>query len=217
MDSFIDFLNEGERNMAIFRLNNPKLISQAEKNQNEVFEEQISYKDKIFEYSTFLRLETELENGYYFRMDEVQVWILKINHKLIFDAVNEQLNYLRVTPIKNSRRLWRNKQSQTLCLQQLNSILDIVREKLLYCNSFLCGMIEDKEDSFMNLINNLEPGVLQQIKTDRFEKFLNFEIQKLEISFQDQKNCKEALWDLVAEEIFNDIVDGTARDLVKFN
>lgn len=83
-------------------------------------------------------------------------------------------------------------------------------EKLMEWNTFMCGFIQDKEDSFVQILNNLDDEIIGQIKEDRLFKMVQLDINDFdEKIFHVEEESFEIihyLSEMIFEELINELI-----------
>lgn len=143
---------------------------------------------------------------------------------MIFDSLNEVLDKKRIFGIKGeifpNKLLYKQKNNYLLkndANLQKNNLLKIINncsDEILDWNTYLCGFIQDKDDSFYDVMINLGENIVDQIKEDRMFKLVSKEILEF-----DQKMffCEEEEYGIiraVTEMIFEDLVENLVKEFL---
>ena len=136
---------------------------------------------------------------------------------MIFDSLNELLDTKRIFGIQGevypNKFLWRQK--NIINKNFLNKIINKSNEEILDWSTYMCGFISDKEDSFLQLLVNLDDDVVKQIKEDRLVKLVNSELRIFdEKMFLVEEEVYEIAYG-VAEDVFDELVEDLVTNFLK--
>ena len=184
----------------------------------QVLDEQIQY-NPILDAEIYIQLEKIILNDQdNSNFNDFQTDVAHVHNKMLFDSLNEILDTKRSFGIQGevypNRLLWR---PHTIIKEQsLATILHSSINKLMEWNSYMCGFIHDKDDSFGQIICNLEEEIINQIKEDRL-----FKLVQAEVADFDEKifSVEEELFEIVyfvSEVIFEDLVSDLVTELQIF-
>lgn len=146
-------------------------------------------------------------------MDSYQKQLSQIMNKMIFDAINETFDHFRLGRTKGCRLppmlLWNELPYENQ--ESVEKVLDLVVHKVVEWGGYVCGFIENKEDSLMQLPYLLDEEILTQIKEDRMFKLLLNDVREYEAQLQthDDEFYEVGLEisNLLFEYLIDDVVD----------
>lgn len=134
---------------------------------------------------------------------------------MIFDSINETLDYHRVGKMNGEKLpqklLWRDPPIKTN--EEYDNIFKSVKQNILDWGSFMCGFIDNKDESFMQLPFFLDDEILNQIKEDRMFKLLQNDVKEYEQKLQSNDDEYYEVCLEISNMIFEYLID----DLVTFN
>ncbi|CAK82137.1 unnamed protein product (macronuclear) [Paramecium tetraurelia] len=138
--------------------------------------------------------------------------------RMVYEAFNEAINFVRPYGIRGQPYPWKSnplKVYQNLTTPEtIDRAMGFAIAKMLKWGSFLCGFIPEKIETPQGEIIVIEDDYLNQIKEDRLQQMLEYEIQESEEKWlnYDEEQAEvaveladivfEAMLDEVAEEIF---------------
>ncbi|CAD8058482.1 unnamed protein product [Paramecium sonneborni] len=144
---------------------------------------------------------------------------LEVFHlRMVYEAFNEAINYVRPFGIRGQSYPWKSnplKVYQNITIPEtLDRAFGFAISKMLKWGSFLCGFIPEKIETPQGELIVIEDDYLNQIKEDRLqqmleyeiqesdEKWLNYDEEQAEVAVELADIVFEAMLDEVAEEIF---------------
>ena len=134
---------------------------------------------------------------------------------MIFDSINETLDCHRIGKMKGEKLpfklLW--KEVPTKNLIECERIVSNVAQIVLEWGSFMCGFIENKDESFMQLPFQIDDDLLNQIKEDRMFKLLQNDVKEYEMKLQTNDDEFYEVGLEVSNLIFEYLID----DVIAFN
>lgn len=137
---------------------------------------------------------------------------------MIFDSLNELLDTKRIFGIQGevypNKFLWRQKK----IIEEffLGDIISNANEEILDWSTYMCGFISDKEDSFLQLLANLDEDVVRQIKEDRLVKLVGCELRNFDRKmFLVEEEVYEIVYE-VAERVFEELVADLVNNFLSF-
>jgi hypothetical protein len=147
-------------------------------------------------------------------MELHQTQIIQILNKMVFDVVNETLDSFRQGKRGGEKLppklLWRD----TPCASplQLPPIFNQVATQVTDYAPYMCGFIDTKDQSFLQLPFLMDEEILNQIKEDRMSKLIQNEIRDFERRIQ---VYDDELYE-VGLEISNLVFEHLVDDVVSF-
>ena len=106
--------------------------------------------------------------------------IFKTHNKLIFDALNEALDFYRPYGLKGKPYPWQTnpmkKGLDKIKEKDAEKLLKKARDKVMEWSIFLCGFMPDKEDSLLRDDLNIDEDYLNEIREDRLARMLLQEV-----------------------------------------
>ncbi|CAD8060360.1 unnamed protein product [Paramecium sonneborni] len=144
---------------------------------------------------------------------------LEVYHlRMVYEAFNEAINYVRPFGIRGQPYPWKSnplKVYQNLTTPEtVDRAMGFAISKMLKWGSFLCGFIPEKIETPQGELIVIEDDYLNQIKEDRLqqmleyeiqesdEKWLNYDEEQAEVAVELADIVFEAMLDEAAEEIF---------------
>jgi hypothetical protein len=151
-------------------------------------------------------------------MDEQQKQMSQILNKMIFDSINEILDSFRKGGLEGEplphRLLWESPEKTTE--GQLKHAIASSKDRVLQLSTFMCGFIQNKEDSFLQLPVQLDEEIVCQIKEDRLFKLLQHDVCEYEAM---QARIDEEEYEVrleVSNMVFQDLFEDLAAFLESF-
>lgn len=128
---------------------------------------------------------------------------------MIFDVVNEHLDHHRVGKTKGAllppRLMYTDKPFDDPAA--VIPILDSVSTSVAECSTFMCGFIEYKDETFMQIPFLLDDEILNQIKEDRMFKLLQSDIRDYERRLQGYDDETYEMGLEISNMVFEYLVD----------
>lgn len=132
---------------------------------------------------------------------------------MVFDAVNETLDHHRVGKLHGEHLPFKLLWQEQLAKDSIacDRVLKAVTNSIIDWGSFMCGFIENKDDSLMQLPFALDEELLSQIKEDRMFKLLQNDVKeyegRLQINDDETYEVMLEISNMVFEFLVDDLVD----------
>ncbi|CAD8150336.1 unnamed protein product [Paramecium pentaurelia] len=145
---------------------------------------------------------------------------LEIYHlRMIYEAFNESINYIRPFGIRGQPYPWKSNplkvyQSQTT-KESIDKAMGFAIAKMLKWGSFLCGFIPEKIETPQGEIIVIEDDYLNQIKEDRLQQMLEYEIQEQEEKWQNYDEEQAEVAVELSDVLFETLLDEAAEEIFK--
>lgn len=131
---------------------------------------------------------------------------------MIFDSINEVLDTMRRGGLQGEtlphRFLWNTKVPSAEA--RAKQILALAKDRVLQLSTFMCGFIQNKDDSFLQLPIQLDEEIITQIKEDRLFKLLQYDVRDYEGLMVRTDNEKYEVMLEVSNFIFQDLFEDLA-------
>lgn len=101
-----------------------------------------------------------------------------IHNKLLFDCLNEALDYFRIYGLKGQPLALRSRgrHPRPIMNEEVPLLLTKGAQKVIEWSTFMCGFIPFKDDSFIQVPRAIDEDTLNQIKEDRLVRLLTEEV-----------------------------------------
>lgn len=101
-----------------------------------------------------------------------------IHNKLLFDCLNEALDFYRVFGLKGQPLALRTRgrNPRPIMGEEVPLVLTRAAQKVIEWSTFMCGFIPFKDDSFIQVPRAIDDDTLNQIKEDRLVRLLTEEV-----------------------------------------
>ena len=131
---------------------------------------------------------------------------------MVFDSVNEVLDAMRRGGLQGEtlphRFLWNSRTRSAEA--RVRQILATAKDRVLQLSTFMCGFIQNKDDSFLQLPLQLDEEIITQIKEDRLFKLLQHDVREYEGLMARTDNEKYEAMLEVSNFIFQDLFEDLA-------
>lgn len=135
---------------------------------------------------------------------------------MLFDSINEVFDYHRVGKTFGQKMppkmLWNC--TSISDPRKIDNIFSSVLQTLTELSIFLCGFIEDKDESFLQSPFIFDEDILNQIKEDRMYKLLQNDVKEYELKLQSNDDefyeIGLEISNMMFEYLIDDVIEFTA-------
>lgn len=115
-----------------------------------------------------------------------------IHNKLLFDCLNEALDYFRVFGLKGQPLALRTRgrHPRAIMPEEVPLMLTKAAQKVIEWSTFMCGFIPFKDDSFIQVPRALDEDTLNQIKEDRLVRLLTEEVALPNLGIRERREME---------------------------
>ncbi|KAM3133062.1 hypothetical protein pb186bvf_014779 [Paramecium bursaria] len=140
--------------------------------------------------------------------------------RMVYEAFNEAINYVRPYGIRGQPYPWKFNPLKVYCnrttVENIERAMGFAIAKMLKWGAFLCGFIPEKIETPQGELIVIEDDYLNQIKEDRLQQMLEYEIQDNEEKWvtYDEEQAEVAVE--LADIVFEMMLDEASEELFGF-